>query len=89
MFPFARIWIKSFLKNDDGLTAMDYSLAAAFIAAAVIGSFSVLGPEISQRFGKTFEPRMLTGEVAGECIKVNKLGICVARKSQGQGKGVS
>jgi pilus assembly protein Flp/PilA len=38
------------LKNESGVTAIEYSLIAALIAVAAIGSFTLMGTDISTTF---------------------------------------
>ena len=38
------------LKDESGVTAIEYSLIAALIAVAAIGSFSLIGTHISTTF---------------------------------------
>ena len=38
------------LKDESGVTAIEYSLIAALIAVAAIGSFSLIGTDISTTF---------------------------------------
>jgi|HubBroStandDraft_4_1064222.scaffolds.fasta_scaffold2054319_1 pilus assembly protein Flp/PilA len=38
------------LKNESGVTAIEYSLIAALIAVAAIGSFTLIGTAISTTF---------------------------------------
>jgi pilus assembly protein Flp/PilA len=38
------------LKDESGVTAIEYSLIAALIAVAAIGSFSLIGTSISTTF---------------------------------------
>jgi pilus assembly protein Flp/PilA len=38
------------LKNECGVTAIEYSLIAALIAVVAIGSFSLIGTDISTTF---------------------------------------
>ena len=40
------------LKDDSGVTAMEYALIAAFVLCAVIGTLALLGPELKVPFTK-------------------------------------
>jgi pilus assembly protein Flp/PilA len=42
---------KRFVKDESGATAIEYGLIAALIAVAIIGTLSVLGTQISAKFG--------------------------------------
>lgn len=81
MFPNAFKWMKSFLENTEGITAVQYGLAAAFIAATVIGGVSALGPEINRHLGSAFEP---DAGVLDACGKVNPQGKCTANNGKGK-----
>lgn len=39
--------IRTFLLDDDGITAIEYALIAAAIAAAVTGGVLILGPRLT------------------------------------------
>ena len=39
-----------FLKDDSGVTAMEYGLIAGFILCAVIGTLALIGPELKVPF---------------------------------------
>ena len=82
MFPHAFKWMKLFFKKDDGLTAIEYGMAAAFIAVVVIGSLTTIAPEINRHLGNTFEPN---AGVIDACGKVNPQGKCTAVKAKGKG----
>jgi pilus assembly protein Flp/PilA len=43
-------FIALLLKDESGVTAIEYSLIAALIAVAAIGSFSLIGTDISTTF---------------------------------------
>ena len=43
-------FVTLFLKNESGVTAIEYSLIAALIAVAAIGSFTLMGTDISTTF---------------------------------------
>jgi len=36
----------AFLKNDDGLTMVEYAIAGALVAATAVGAFTLLGGNI-------------------------------------------
>lgn len=42
--------VKRFIKEDDGVTAIEYALIAALIAVAIITSLELLGTAISDTF---------------------------------------
>ena len=46
-------FIKSFVTNQSGATAIEYGLIAALIAVAAIGAMSSLGNGLKSTFGKT------------------------------------
>ena len=41
---------KQFCKSDEGVTAIEYALIAALIAAAIIAGVSTLGGNVSKEF---------------------------------------
>lgn len=43
--------LKSFLKNESGVTAIEYGLIAALVAVAGVSAFSALGGQISTTMG--------------------------------------
>ncbi len=43
-------WLKSFIKSDKGVTAIEYGLIAALIAVVIIGSVTLLGDELKITF---------------------------------------
>ncbi|QBE62209.1 Flp family type IVb pilin [Pseudoduganella lutea] len=45
-------FIKNFIKEEDGVTAIEYALIAAVIAGVVIVAFNTLGGKISSLFGR-------------------------------------
>ena len=51
---------KSFLKSEDGATAIEYGLIAAGIAVAIIGIVFALGDELNNFFG------MIQGQIAAK-----------------------
>ena len=42
--------IKRFCKSEEGVTAIEYALIAALIAAAIITAVSLLGTNVSKEF---------------------------------------
>lgn len=42
--------VKRFIREDDGVTAIEYALIAALIAVAIITSLELLGGAISETF---------------------------------------
>ena len=42
--------LKSFVKTDDGVTAIEYGLIAALIAVVIIGSVTLFGKELGITF---------------------------------------
>jgi pilus assembly protein Flp/PilA len=44
-------FIKNFMREEDGVTAIEYGLIAALIAVVIIGSVTLLGTKISAAFG--------------------------------------
>lgn len=42
--------VKRFIREDDGVTAIEYALIAALIAVAIITSLELLGGSISETF---------------------------------------
>ena len=42
--------IKQFFKSEEGVSAIEYALIAALIAAAIIGAVSMLGKSVSSEF---------------------------------------
>lgn len=44
--------IKSFLKNEEGATALEYALLAALIAVVIITAVTLVGEEASTSFDK-------------------------------------
>jgi pilus assembly protein Flp/PilA len=61
--------IASFLRQEDGATAIEYGLIAALIAVGVIGAMTTLGNGLTNLFGSTEQG---VGKVVDEAIgKVN------------------
>ncbi|MCW3798232.1 Flp family type IVb pilin [Sphingomonas sp. BN140010] len=44
-------FIKQFIKNEDGATAIEYGLIAALIAVACIAALGAVGNQLSTTFG--------------------------------------
>ena len=86
MFPKAKTWTKKFLQNEEGVTAIEYCVAAAFIGATIIGSLSVIGPEINRYLGNAFLPNAGVVQSA-DCGK--GLGNCGVGLGKGGGNGTS
>ena len=42
--------IKNFLRNEEGVTALEYGLIAALIAAVIIGAVTTLGGSVQGTF---------------------------------------
>ncbi len=42
--------VKRFIREDDGVTAIEYALIAALIAVAIITSLEILGTTIAETF---------------------------------------
>ena len=42
--------IKRFMRESDGVTALEYALIAALIAVTIIGSLQLLGADLSAKF---------------------------------------
>ena len=45
--------LATFLRNEDGATAIEYGLIAAMIAVGAIASFTILGNGLTNIFGST------------------------------------
>jgi pilus assembly protein Flp/PilA len=43
--------IKRFLKEEDGVTAIEYGLIAALIAVVIIGAVALIGTRLNTTFG--------------------------------------
>lgn len=44
--------VRSFVRNEDGATAIEYALIAAGIGIAIVGGVNALGTEVSSVFTK-------------------------------------
>ena len=42
-------FIASFLKDEDGLTMVEYAIAGALVAAGAVAAFTLLGTNVSTR----------------------------------------
>src|SRR5579872_236917 len=47
-----RLYIKKFLSNEDGATAIEYGLIASLIAVVIIGAVSVVGTKLTATFNE-------------------------------------
>ncbi|HLH49200.1 MAG TPA: Flp family type IVb pilin [Roseiarcus sp.] len=47
-----RVYIKKFLSNEDGATAIEYGLIASLIAVVIIGAVSVVGTKLTATFNE-------------------------------------
>jgi pilus assembly protein Flp/PilA len=45
-------FIKNFIAEEDGVTAIEYALIAALIAAVIVGSVTTLGTQMKAIFDK-------------------------------------
>jgi len=43
--------IKTFLRREDGATAIEYGLIAALVAVAIVGALTILGTDLAGLFG--------------------------------------
>ncbi len=50
MYTYALIWLKSFIKKDEGVTAIEYGLIAALIAVVIIAAITLVGTELDKTF---------------------------------------
>ncbi len=50
MYANALNWLKSFIKQDEGVTAIEYGLIAALIAVVIIGAITLVGTELQSTF---------------------------------------
>ncbi len=50
MYTYALIWLKSFIKKDEGVTAIEYGLIAALIAVVIIVAITLVGTELEKTF---------------------------------------
>ncbi|SDF83462.1 pilus assembly protein Flp/PilA [Limimonas halophila] len=56
--------IKNLLRDESGVTAIEYGLIAALVAVAAVGAMETLGTGISDIFG-TVESNLSTGSSSG------------------------
>lgn len=45
-------YVTKFLKQDDGVTALEYGLIAALIAAVIVGAVTIIGTKVNTAFTK-------------------------------------
>ena len=50
MYTQALNWLKSFIEQDDGVTAIEYGLIAALIAVVIIAALTFVGTELNTTF---------------------------------------
>ena len=50
MYTYALIWLKSFIKNDEAVTAIEYGLIAALIAVVIILAITAVGTQLKSTF---------------------------------------
>ncbi len=43
--------IRTFLRDEDGVTALEYGMIAALIAAVIVGTITTLGTKVDTAFG--------------------------------------
>lgn len=55
-----KILVKSFFKNEDGATAIEYALIATGIGLAIFGTVSLIGDELASKF--TYLSENIDGE---------------------------
>lgn len=51
--------VRSFIADEEGVTALEYGMIAALIAAVIVGTVSVLGEKVDGAFNK------ISGELPG------------------------
>ncbi len=51
MYFHALNWLNSFIKKDEGVTAIEYGLIAALIAVIIIAALTLVGFELDKIFG--------------------------------------
>jgi pilus assembly protein Flp/PilA len=44
-------YVTSFLRQDEGVTALEYGMIAALIAAVIVGTVKILGGKVNTAFG--------------------------------------
>lgn len=63
-------FIKNFLKDEEGATAIEYGLIAGLIAVAIIGVFATFGEGLTDVFSKiSAKLKELGTEVGGAAVK--------------------
>jgi pilus assembly protein Flp/PilA len=50
MYTYALNWLKSFIEEDEGVTAIEYGLIAALIAVVIIAAITIVGTELNTTF---------------------------------------
>ena len=66
MLPRSTRWMKKFLNDDAGVTALEYCILFSGLAFLItIGSFKGIGPEISRHLGNSMKPKVAVAEVGG------------------------
>ena len=50
MYPQIMNWLKSFVEQDDGVTAIEYGLIAALISVVIIAALTLVGTELNSTF---------------------------------------
>jgi len=50
MYNHAWNWLKSFVEQDEGVTAIEYGLIAALIAVVIIAALPIVGTELNSTF---------------------------------------
>ncbi|NNE36365.1 MAG: Flp family type IVb pilin [Rhodothermales bacterium] len=46
--------IMNFLRDEEGLTTVEYAVAGALVAAAVVGAFTTLGDEVGNTITRLY-----------------------------------
>jgi Flp pilus assembly pilin Flp len=66
MFRNVARWVNKFLKKEDGVTALEYCILFGGISFVILlAGFQGIGPGISDRLGRAFDPAIVLGE--GSC----------------------
>lgn len=55
-------FIKNFIAEEDGVTAIEYGLIAALIAVAIVGILTTVGTDLSAVFSKISEKLKIAPE---------------------------
>ena len=84
MFRFVSKFTKSFLKNDEGVTAIEYCVIGACLAGTIVFGISSIAPEISDRLGNSMNPSVVLG---GDCKAHGGSGNCGVGDGLGGGNG--